>query len=78
MENPAHADSPHLVRALEPDERVAIRAQAVDAVIAVTDRRMLVATDTRLAMSVPITHGSHSGHAAERPWPQSDARVGPS
>jgi hypothetical protein len=48
------AFAPHLVQALEPDEAIAISARARDAVIAVTDRRMLVATDTRLAMSVPI------------------------
>jgi hypothetical protein len=54
VENPADAEPPHLVRALEPDERVAIRAQAVDAVIAVTDRRMLVATERRLALDVPF------------------------
>jgi hypothetical protein len=54
VQSPDHAESPHLMRALETDEAVAIRARALDAVIAVTDRRMLIATDTRLAMDIPF------------------------
>ncbi len=55
MHDRDHADwEPHLVNALDPDEPIALRARARDAVIAVTDRRMLVATDTRLAMDVPF------------------------
>jgi hypothetical protein len=55
VQNLDHADfEPHLVQALDPDEPIAISARALDAVIAVTDRRMLVATDTRLAMDLPF------------------------
>jgi hypothetical protein len=45
---------PHLASALRPDEPVHIRARARDALIAVTDRRMIIATEQRLALDVPF------------------------
>jgi hypothetical protein len=40
---------------LEPDEVVRYRADADDAVLAVTDRRVVVATPHRLALAMPIS-----------------------
>ena len=45
---------PHLAETLQPDEPVRIRARAREALIAVTDRRMLIATEQRLALDVPF------------------------
>jgi hypothetical protein len=45
---------PHVLRALEPGEAVRIAARATDAVLAVTDRRLVVAAPDRLALAVPI------------------------
>jgi hypothetical protein len=43
-----------LVAALDPDERLAAQAAARDAAIAVTDRRLLVSANDRLALDVPL------------------------
>jgi hypothetical protein len=43
-----------LVQFLEPDEEVQAVARAADAVLAVSDRRLLVAAGERLALSLPI------------------------
>ncbi|HEY5487182.1 MAG TPA: hypothetical protein VIK06_05990 [Candidatus Limnocylindrales bacterium] len=45
---------PTLVQVLEPDEEVHAAARAADAVLAVSDRRLLVAAGERLALSLPI------------------------
>lgn len=50
----AEQDHPHLLRALEPGEEIRARALAVDAVLAVTDRRVVVAAPARIALAVPI------------------------
>ena len=39
---------------LEPDEKLAIQARARDVEIAVTDRRLLVAANDRLALDIPL------------------------
>ncbi len=39
---------------LEPGERVHVRAEATDAVMLVTDRRVAVAMNNRVAMAVPF------------------------
>ena len=49
-----HFGPPHLIEALEPGEQVRARALARDAVLAVTDRRVVVAEEQRLALSVAI------------------------
>jgi len=45
---------PILVHVLEPDEVIHAAARAADAVLAVSDRRLLVAAGERLALSLPI------------------------
>jgi hypothetical protein len=47
-------DHPDLIHALEPGEQVRARAEAADAVLAVTERRVVVANPTRIALAVPI------------------------
>jgi hypothetical protein len=41
---------------LEPGEQLAYRAQAVDAVVALTDRRLAVIESERIALAVDIAH----------------------
>ena len=45
---------PHVAEALEPGEQVRIQARSTDAVLAVTDRRLVVASPHRIALAVPI------------------------
>jgi hypothetical protein len=47
-------DDLHLLRRLEPGEQVRVKAAATDAVLAITDRRVVVATPARLALAAPI------------------------
>jgi hypothetical protein len=42
----------HLRQALEPDERLHLQAPAADATLAITDRRLIVAASTRIALAV--------------------------
>ena len=44
-----------VLRLLEPGERLHARAEATDASLIVTDRRVAVAINDRLAMAVPFT-----------------------
>ena len=44
----------HLLAALEADEELRVKARARDAALAVTDRRVLVAANERLALNVPF------------------------
>ena len=48
------AIEPQLLAALEADEELEARARARDAALAVTDRRVLVASNERLALNVPF------------------------
>jgi hypothetical protein len=50
----AELDDMHLLDALEPGEEVRAKAAATDAVLAVTDRRVVVAAPARVALAVPI------------------------
>jgi hypothetical protein len=54
MAEPEQDLEPHLLRSLEPGEAVQATARAVDGVLAVSDRRLLVATRDRIALSLPI------------------------
>lgn len=45
---------PHLHAALEPGEEIRFRAHATDAVMAVTDRRLLVASPQRIPLAIPF------------------------
>jgi hypothetical protein len=45
---------PHVAEALEPGERVRVQARSTDAILAVTDRRLVVASPHRIALAVPI------------------------
>jgi hypothetical protein len=45
-------DDPVIREVLEPGERVRLRAVATDAVLAVTDRRLVVAAPNRLALAI--------------------------
>ena len=45
---------PHVLEALEPGEELHVSAQATDAVLAVTDRRLMVAARERIALAVPF------------------------
>ena len=50
----AERSDPDLLRALVAGEVVRARAQAADAVLAVTDRRVVVASAAKVALAVPI------------------------
>lgn len=50
----AERDHPDLSHALEPGEEIRARAAAADAVLAVTDRRVVVADPARVALAVSI------------------------
>jgi hypothetical protein len=54
MENPqSNGDvEPYVLEVLEPDEVLRARARARDAVIAVSDRRLIVAARERVALSI--------------------------
>ena len=48
----AERDDPLLASLLESDEQVQVRAHAAEAVLAVTDRRLVVAADRRVALAI--------------------------
>ena len=54
MENPQPNDDvePYVLEVLEPDEVLRVRARARDAIIAVSDRRLIVAARERVALSI--------------------------
>jgi hypothetical protein len=54
MHSNKDAIEPQLLAALEADEELRARARARDAALAVTDRRVLVAVNERLALNVPF------------------------
>ena len=45
---------PHVLQALEPGEELRLRARATEALLAVTDRRLVVAARQRIALAVPF------------------------
>jgi len=45
---------PHLVEVLEEGEKLRLRAVAGEATLAVTDRRLVVAAPSRIALAVPF------------------------
>jgi hypothetical protein len=45
---------PDVLHVLEPGEELRLRAQAIDSVLAVTDRRLVVAARERIALAVPF------------------------
>jgi hypothetical protein len=47
---------PRVGKHLEPGERIRVKTEARDAVLAVTDRRLVVADEARLALAVPLDH----------------------
>ncbi len=54
MENPERDEDfePYVLQVLEPDETLRARARARDAVVAVSDRRLIVAARERVALSI--------------------------
>ncbi len=48
------AAEPSVAAALEPDEKLEVQARAREAAIAVTNRRLIVAANNRLALDVPL------------------------
>ena len=40
---------------LEPDEEIEVRARAMNAVVAITDRRLAVASSDRIALDIPYS-----------------------
>ena len=52
--NPVSDLEPHVLQALEPGEELRVRARATEAVLAVTDRRLVVAARERIALAVPF------------------------
>ena len=54
MARPAQDDHPHLLRVLEPGEEIRVKAVATEAVIAVTDNRLLVADRNRVALAIAL------------------------
>jgi hypothetical protein len=45
---------PYVLHALEPGEELHCKAQATEAILAVTDRRLVVAARERIALAVPF------------------------
>jgi hypothetical protein len=45
---------PHVSHVLDPDERIKVRARAHDALVAVSDRRVIVADPRRVALAIPF------------------------
>jgi hypothetical protein len=45
---------PQVLEVLEPDEQLRLRAQTGEAILAVTDRRLLVAAPGRIALALPF------------------------
>lgn len=45
---------PHVAQALEPGEQVRVQARSTEAVLAVTDRRLVVAAGPRIALAIPF------------------------
>jgi hypothetical protein len=48
------ADETGLLRLLEPDEELHVQAEATDAVMLVTNRRVAVSVNNRLSLAVPF------------------------
>ena len=46
---------PHLIEVLDPGETVRVKAPSTEAVLAVTDRRLVVAAPERIALAVPFS-----------------------
>ena len=47
--------APHMGAVLDPGEEILVQARATDALIAVTDRRLLVAASHRVVLAIPFT-----------------------
>jgi hypothetical protein len=52
--DPVSTVEPHVLDALEPGEELRHQARATDAILAVTDRRLVVAARDRVALAVPF------------------------
>jgi len=52
--DPATDIEPHVLQALEPGEQLRVSARSREAVLAVTDRRLVVAAPERIALAVPL------------------------
>jgi hypothetical protein len=48
------ADEDAVLRLLEPDEQLQITARALDGLVAVTDRRVVVRSSGRVSLDVPV------------------------
>jgi hypothetical protein len=53
-DTPQHTLPAHVFVALEADEAIAAHARAQDAHVAVSDRRLIVATDERVTLAIPF------------------------
>jgi hypothetical protein len=53
---PELSPDPGLLRLLEHDEQLRVSAKARDSILALTDRRLIVADERRLALDVAIDH----------------------
>jgi hypothetical protein len=53
MESPSDIE-PQVLELLEPDEQLRTRARTGEAVLAVTDRRLVVAAPGRIALAIPF------------------------
>ena len=49
------SNQPTLEPILEPGERIRVTARAKDSILAVTDRRLVVAASDRIALATPLT-----------------------
>jgi hypothetical protein len=49
----AQDPEPSLLRILQPDEELHVQARAMDGIVAVTNRRLVVTTNDRVALDVP-------------------------
>jgi len=71
MENPQPNDDiePYVLEFLEPNEVLRARARARDAVIAVSDRRLIVAARERVSLSIGLDELRRSQFDIERDRP---------
>lgn len=52
IQEPIEDPEPSLLRILQPDEELHVQARAMDGIVAVTNRRLVVTTNDRVALDV--------------------------
>jgi hypothetical protein len=52
-EEPNQDPEPSLLRILQPDEELDVQARAMDGIVAVTNRRLVITSNSRVVLDVP-------------------------